>query len=349
MDAAQRDVRAECAEARAEVARAEARAAAAERAADAATARADALEDDVDDLQATLAKEETLRLAAEERHCASALLLLAKHERGGGDADAYGNEDDSSQVSEKQKEKSGTLDHETMLEEAVAVVAPFDVVDGLQACSPEVEYEDGRAAERSDSITAPVASKHTSTTEEEPSARELTLTCENSDLRSQLDELRQTHDALIALMKKERLDRATERDALESRCDTLVQKCDDASAEAESERTRARDIEAACDRAFDELKRQASQIAACSDWRGLTTDASAGAGAGGAGGDDDAEKAALANVRKAKARLRRLQGLIGGGEDFHGELGQAHGRLAEVKAEFDFICDAASRPLADKD
>ena len=109
-------------------------------------------------------------------------------------------------------------------------------------------------------------------------------------------------------MEKERLNHATERDtvrldhnierdALNQQCavlakqnDRLIQKCDDASADAESERTRARDIEAACDRAFDELKRQASQtaqqasqIAACSDWRGLTTDASAGTGAGGAG------------------------------------------------------------------
>ena len=344
---------------------------------------------------ADMTKEDEVAKATFEAEAAAAKLLASEEE-----AAVEQTETKSKRQKQKAKQKkrqdmkkSGTslplaaisqLGHDAMLEEAAAVVAQFAVVDGLQACSPEVEFvdedEDGRAAERGDSITAPVApkhqaaftSQHTSTTDEEPSARELTLICENSDLRSQLDELRRTHDALIASMEN---DHSIERDALNQQCavlakqnDTLIQKCDDASAEAESERTHARDIEAACDRAFGELKRQASelkrqasetsqqasqisqqvsQIAACSDWRGLTTDTSAGAGAGGAGGGHDAEEAALEKVRKAKARLRRLQGLIDGGEDFDDELGRAHGRLAEVKAEYDSICDTASLPLAD--
>ena len=41
-----------------------------------------------------------------------------------------------------------------------------------------------------------------------------------------------------------------------------------------------------------------------------------------AGGNDDAKEAAPEKVRKAKARLRHLQGLIDSGEDFDNELGR---------------------------
>ena len=133
--------------------------------------------------------------------------------------------------------------------------------------------------------------EHVSADAKEPSARELALL-------SQLDELRRAHDAsmekerldhrterdaLDASIEKERLDHRIERDALEQQCavlahqnDRLIKQRDAATAESESERARARNLEATCDRAFVELKRQASQtvaqtIAQLPDWRSFAS------------------------------------------------------------------------------
>ena len=208
---------------------------------------------------ADMTKEDEVAKATFEAEAAAAKLLASE------EAAVEQTETKSKRQKQKAKQKkmqdkksgtslplAGQLDHDAILEEAAAVVAQFAVVDGLQACSPEVEFvdedEDGRAAERSessdepkfiaapvvapfpevnqqqaclpqvefvdededwreaersDSIAAPVASEqhgaftshHASTTDEEPSARELTLICENSDLRSQLDEYGFCHAA----------------------------------------------------------------------------------------------------------------------------------------------------------
>ena len=253
-------------------------------------------------------KEEAMEKQKALKAEAAAAKLLASEE-GGAEQTATKSKRQKQKAKQKKKQAGlAQVDHDAMLAETAAVMAGFAEVEGQQeqeACSPEVEFVDGgdddghgaRAAKGGDTsldideptapITAPaapVAPPHhrelfspvvqPASTDEEPSARELTLICENNDLQSQLDatrrqldELRRAHDAAMDSIKSERLDHSIERQAqdgqfavLAKQNDALIKKCDEATSKAELERARARDIEAACDRAFGELKQQASEL-----------------------------------------------------------------------------------------
>ena len=173
-------------------------------------------------------KEEAMEKQKALKAEAAATKLLASEE-GGAEQTATKSKRQKQKAKQKKKQTGlGQVDHDAMLVETAVVMAGFAEVEGQQqqeACSPEVEFVDGddddghgaRAAKGGDtSLTideptapitapaAPVAPPHEffspvvqpASTDEEPSARELTLICENNDLQSQLDATRRQLDEL---------------------------------------------------------------------------------------------------------------------------------------------------------